>query len=953
MKRRRHKLEVSTFPFLAVLLCAMGSLIFVLLVMDRKASMAARFKAQKAVQAQAEEVTQRNAKILAENARRQKEAKEAWEDARRLLRARLETQKQQLDAQTRAVQEKKTEASSRAEEELAQLVMMRRALETEKARLLGEQQALVQARDQVGALEGAHQAEKRSALSEMSAELVRLEQTMKELLAARQRDAHTYSVIPYKGKNGESKRPIYIECARDRVVLHPEKVALNPDFDTAAVRAEVQKRITRQRAQWAALKVNTDDPPYLMLLVRPDGVVTYYHLQGALRGMEVQYGYELIDVDWVLDFPAEEQAPEQPWMVSTPGENNSDGSPSPRTVAGNAPRKVGVPRAGNAVPGSPQPGEVGWNGNPGTGTPGGWGGAPGSGFPGVGPPGNGIPGMVGGAPGLRGTGNSPSGGAPGSGFPGVGPPGNGVPGMVGGAPGLRGTDNSPSGGTPGMAIATQGVSGTGNFPSGAGTPGMVGGAPGLGGTGNSPSGGTQGMPGGAGNPPPGSGWVGRGNGSPGNGNYPPGPGPAAQGDWVGGPRGSGQGNGPGDGRFGTGVGPGNGGRQPGGPGTPGQGLAGNGTGGQGWSTGNQQPGQPGQSGRAGQQGDWTPAYGARGGNSSGNPNVDGSLSGQFSGQPRPGAPGQPAQAGLPVMTGPSAGVNGPGTQVAASGGNWGNAMVGSPGSNPGANAGGQPMGYQGGNPGAGPGDQQVGDPGANAGGQPMGYQGGNPGANAGAPGGSGSPAGQGPMEGDGPSGGTPPSGMPAGAPSQPSGPSDPSGGSRGEARGWGSPGALPSPGGSEGGPGGSAEASAPAGKPMRPFGPPVVLPVATNTRPRRSPAPLRAAQISGDRDWVIFVECQANGVVLYPSRQLILVSGITPDPNTNQLLGMLQLMIARRQAQVRPGELPYRPQVRFLVRPEFERTFHKVYPTLDNLGAPVFRQTLIPEDDVLRIVAEG
>ena len=36
MRSRRHKLQVSTFPFLAVLLCAMGALLLVLLVMDRR-----------------------------------------------------------------------------------------------------------------------------------------------------------------------------------------------------------------------------------------------------------------------------------------------------------------------------------------------------------------------------------------------------------------------------------------------------------------------------------------------------------------------------------------------------------------------------------------------------------------------------------------------------------------------------------------------------------------------------------------------------------------------------------------------------------------------------------------------------------------------------------------------------------------------------------------------------
>ena len=45
MRRRRRHLEVSTFPFLAVLLCTMGSLILLLLVLDRRAKIAAQRKA--------------------------------------------------------------------------------------------------------------------------------------------------------------------------------------------------------------------------------------------------------------------------------------------------------------------------------------------------------------------------------------------------------------------------------------------------------------------------------------------------------------------------------------------------------------------------------------------------------------------------------------------------------------------------------------------------------------------------------------------------------------------------------------------------------------------------------------------------------------------------------------------------------------------------------------------
>ena len=69
MRRRRQVLQVSTFPFLAVLLCAMGSLILLLLVIDRRARVVARAKALQAVaRAEAEDakaVAARKAKDFA------------------------------------------------------------------------------------------------------------------------------------------------------------------------------------------------------------------------------------------------------------------------------------------------------------------------------------------------------------------------------------------------------------------------------------------------------------------------------------------------------------------------------------------------------------------------------------------------------------------------------------------------------------------------------------------------------------------------------------------------------------------------------------------------------------------------------------------------------------------------------------------------------------------------
>ena len=93
MRRRRHKLEVSTFPFLAVLLCAMGSLILMLLVLDRRAKAAARERAQRATE-----------QVAAEEVRIAEERKREWEQRRQALHAALVGQEQELSGKIAAVE---------------------------------------------------------------------------------------------------------------------------------------------------------------------------------------------------------------------------------------------------------------------------------------------------------------------------------------------------------------------------------------------------------------------------------------------------------------------------------------------------------------------------------------------------------------------------------------------------------------------------------------------------------------------------------------------------------------------------------------------------------------------------------------------------------------------------------------------------------------------------------
>ena len=319
MRRRRKPLEVSTFPFLAVLLCAMGSLILVLLVMDRKAKMGARAKAQAAYASQVAKVGAEAAKAeaahRAELDRHLQEMRAEWEKKRDALHSKLLTEQQTLQLEMQQLREKMVLAAARLRAEQDQAGELKKQVEVDNGKLQGETKALMATRAALQDTEK-HTEQERAALARMSNDLVVMEQALRDLKAAREREKQTYSVVPYRGKRGENRRPLYVECTGPSVIFHPDKKSLLVMIQRGEVRAEVEQRIARQHEQIAATTRPVDQTPYLMLLVRPDGILSYYAFQEALAGLNVQFGYELIDPDWLLDFPPDDEQPTiQPWQL--------------------------------------------------------------------------------------------------------------------------------------------------------------------------------------------------------------------------------------------------------------------------------------------------------------------------------------------------------------------------------------------------------------------------------------------------------------------------------------------------------------------------------------------------------------------------------------------------------------------------------------------------------------
>src|SRR5207248_600475 len=62
---------------------------------------------------------------------------------------------------------------------------------------------------------------------------------------------------------------------------------------------------------------------------------------------------------------------------------------------------------------------------------------------------------------------------------------------------------------------------------------------------------------------------------------------------------------------------------------------------------------------------------------------------------------------------------------------------------------------------------------------------------------------------------------------------------------------------------------------------------------------IRPTLLNGNRDWIIAVECRADGVTLVPTQQHIAIADLAVAASSNPLAAAVQGLIARRQASVR------------------------------------------------------
>lgn len=267
-KRRSDNLAPALFPFLAVLLCTIGALVLLLAITVTNSHASAKREAEVAFLAAKD---QRNlAQAFSEELENQREEfKKKIENRRRELQdmedhiQRLNTELESLVANLKSVQNKNESIDQGIDSKTERLKQLESEIDEKKQKLADE-------------------------------------------IEKKKKTKPAFAIIPYSGRNGTNRRPIYIECNRDGVVLQPEGVVLtHRDLIPTGPGNPLATALRMLRNAYSEhdSKFGITQPPYPLLLVRPDGIESYALATRSMSGWDDQFGYELIDEKMDLAFP--------------------------------------------------------------------------------------------------------------------------------------------------------------------------------------------------------------------------------------------------------------------------------------------------------------------------------------------------------------------------------------------------------------------------------------------------------------------------------------------------------------------------------------------------------------------------------------------------------------------------------------------------------------------------
>lgn len=308
MARRHHHNSVSLFPFLAVLVCAMGALILLLLVTTRKIRHDQQLEQLAVVTTNAAAITKSDPFAEIEDLKRQvreaeeavasklaqAEALQATVDGRRnqvesVQRELDDLRKRPIHDDTANIQASVVETLKDARQLSAkEAALLRQLNETEK-QLLAKQQLLIKATD-ASKVAQVLLHEKHSALISLRTHVRNSQEKQKTV-------SGVATLLEFSNSTGTTRTPIVVDVAEKGFEVLPNSITISTaDMEGFPVRDNplLSAILTTHRYR---SKNSVTDEPYILLLVRPDGCLAFYGAQRILIEAGIHYGYELLEPD--------------------------------------------------------------------------------------------------------------------------------------------------------------------------------------------------------------------------------------------------------------------------------------------------------------------------------------------------------------------------------------------------------------------------------------------------------------------------------------------------------------------------------------------------------------------------------------------------------------------------------------------------------------------------------
>ncbi|MFN5584146.1 MAG: hypothetical protein ACK5DR_02490 [Planctomyces sp.] len=301
MARRQYQHSVSLFPFLAVLVCAMGSLILLLLVMTRKIrhDQQAELSATRTTAAAVQPVD-RSAELQAmeQNAAELQTRLQGLQQKVTALKSELEQKHQQL-AQTRAelaglqAQLQAAAAPGAAASTEADLQHLKSEEAELLARLTTTEQALLAKRDELTRAEDAVK-EAELLLFEKQSAIVALREQIQSAEAQAAAVSGVRTLVEFSNSTGTTRTPIVIDVSAGGFEFLPNAIRVTmADMEKFPVRDNPLLSAILAIHQHRSGRSLTAEP-YVLLLVRPGGSLPFYGAQRILTEAKIHYGYELL-----------------------------------------------------------------------------------------------------------------------------------------------------------------------------------------------------------------------------------------------------------------------------------------------------------------------------------------------------------------------------------------------------------------------------------------------------------------------------------------------------------------------------------------------------------------------------------------------------------------------------------------------------------------------------------